>query len=94
MVVDGEYLGRVDFAWLKQRLIVEIDGYAYHSGMDTWLRDQRRQNKLTNAGWRVIRFGAVDVFEHPDDVMAAVRAGLALPPPRQRKPKINHPITR
>ncbi len=82
--VDGVFIGRVDFAWPGRRLIVEIDGYAYHGGRDNWLRDQRRQAKLTNAGWRVLRFAAVDVLNRPGEVVAAVRDGLALPLPRQQ----------
>jgi hypothetical protein len=32
VVSDGHVIGRVDFAWPEFRLIVEIDGYEFHSG--------------------------------------------------------------
>jgi very-short-patch-repair endonuclease len=46
----------VDMLWGKQRLVVEVDGYAFHSGRAAFERDRRRDAALQAAGYRVIRF--------------------------------------
>ncbi|MEC4614858.1 DUF559 domain-containing protein [Tsukamurella tyrosinosolvens] len=68
----------VDFAFPEQRVAVEIDGWAFHRTADRAASDARKQNRLTLAGWRVLRFG----WHHIDgdgeavitDVLAAVNA--------------------
>ena len=46
----------VDLLWRQQRLIVEVDGYAFHSGRAAFERDRRRDAALQAAGYRVVRF--------------------------------------
>ena len=46
----------VDFLWREQKLIVEVDGFAYHSSREAFERDRRRDARLQAAGFRVIRF--------------------------------------
>ena len=46
----------VDVFWPDQRLIVEIDGFAYHSTRQAFERDRARDAALQAAGYRVIRF--------------------------------------
>ena len=74
--LDGRLLGRVDFAWLAQRLVVETDGYAFHADRRTYRADRRRTNVLVLDGWRVLRFSWEDVVHQPETVVAAVRAAL------------------
>jgi very-short-patch-repair endonuclease/predicted transcriptional regulator of viral defense system len=52
-VVIGGF--EVDFLWRDQRLIVEVDGAAYHSTSDRFETDRRRDRTLVAAGYRVIR---------------------------------------
>ena len=73
---DGQVLGRVDFAWLEARLVVETDGYAFHADRASYRADRRRTNALVLAGWRVLRFSWEDVLHDPEAVVAAVRAAL------------------
>lgn len=55
----GRY--RLDFA-IPDRLIgIEIDGYAYHSDKDAFVRDRARQRDLEADGWRIIRFAGSEV---------------------------------
>lgn len=72
----GRILGRVDFAWPSARLVVEVDGFAFHADRESYRNDRRRTNELVLAGWRVLRFSWEDVVHHPEDVVAAVRAAL------------------
>ena len=75
---SGSWIGRVDFAWPAQRLVVEADGFAFHADRASYRDDRRRSNALLLAGWRVLRFSWEDVVDRPDEVVAAVRAALAL----------------
>jgi very-short-patch-repair endonuclease len=52
----------VDFACLAHRLVVEIDG-GIHELPEVRARDQDRDAKLLNFGYRVIRFSDRAVFE-------------------------------
>lgn len=52
---DGEPALRVDFVWRELRVIVETDGHATHSTRRAFETDRRRDQRLTAAGWRVIR---------------------------------------
>ncbi len=68
---------RADFAWLAERVLVEIDGYAFHSSFEAFHQDRQRQNSLVLDGWTVLRFTPSDVTTQPDVVVATVRAALA-----------------
>ena len=39
----------VDMLWREQRLVVEVDGFAYHSGRAAFERDRRRDAALQAA---------------------------------------------
>lgn len=56
---------RLDFALPPQRIAVEIDGHAYHSGPDVFTRDRVRQRHLELAGWRVVRFSGREACNDP-----------------------------
>ena len=69
-------IGRVDFAWEQQRLVVEADGFAFHADRRRYREDRRRGNALVLAGWAVLRFSWEDVVRFPDYVVATVRGVL------------------
>ncbi|CAM3232797.1 DUF559 domain-containing protein [Prescottella defluvii] len=54
---DGRFVGRVDMAWERWRVIVEYDG-DHHFEAEQRNRDIERWNALETAGWRVIRVKA------------------------------------
>ncbi|HEU0101149.1 MAG TPA: DUF559 domain-containing protein [Mycobacteriales bacterium] len=74
--VDGEVAARVDFAWPSFGLVVEADGFAFHSDRAAYRQDRRRNNALVRLGWRVLRFSWEDVQHEPEDVARTVRACL------------------
>lgn len=77
-VVDGRrQVARVDFAWVAQRVVVEVDGFAFHSDREAYRRDRERMNELERLGWRVLRFTWADVVGRPEHVVALVRSLLA-----------------
>jgi len=72
----GRLVARVDFCWVAARLIVEADGFAFHSDRSAYRQDRERLNDLERLGWRVLRFTWEDVVGRPDHVLALVRECL------------------
>lgn len=70
----GEFLGRVDLFYRSPRLAIEYDGGTHR---DSLIEDNRRQNGLLSAGFRLLRFTGPDVLRSPDSVVAQVRAALS-----------------
>ena len=68
---DGRFLGRADLYYPQARLVIEYDG-ANHR--DRLVQDNRRQNSIVNAGFRVLRFTAAD---RPEVIATLVRRALA-----------------
>ena len=69
-------IGHGDLVFDAARLVVELDGWAYHTDPDRFQRDRARQNRIVAAGWRVLRFTWRDLTERPAAVVAAIRAEL------------------
>ena len=66
----------VDFVWRPEGLIMEVDGYRYHSGRQRWERDRLRDQRLLAAGYRVLRISWLQLVATP--IAVAVRIGQAL----------------
>jgi very-short-patch-repair endonuclease len=62
-----------DFVWRDKRLIVEVDGYAFHRGPASFATDRERDVELTLAGWTVLRFTYEQVTGRPAWVARAIR---------------------
>lgn len=45
----------VDFLWRRERLVVEVDGYAFHATRAAFERDRRKDADLADAGFAVRR---------------------------------------
>lgn len=69
---EGTDIARVDFCWPAQRLVVETDGFAFHSTREAYRRDRERLNQLVRLGWRVLRFSWEDVRRRPLHVVGLV----------------------
>jgi very-short-patch-repair endonuclease len=70
----GSY--RVDFLWRAQSLVVEVDGYRYHSDRAAFRSDRARDRELDHRGLTVHRF-ADEEFDEPGAVAACLRARLS-----------------
>jgi very-short-patch-repair endonuclease len=66
----------VDFLWRDERLVTELDGFAFHSSASAFENDRRRDALLTAAGMRVMRVTWRQLVKEPEALM--VRLGLAL----------------
>ena len=62
----------VDFVWRDRRLIVEVDGYAFHRSPAAFERDRERDVLLQTRGWRVLRFTWRQVTQRAAWVAAAI----------------------
>ena len=79
----GPYVA--DFAHLKAKLVVELDG-ATHSTDEELRHDEIRTRYLESRGWNVIRFQNEDVYESVRSVIAAIHEHLPPPSATQTPP--------
>jgi very-short-patch-repair endonuclease len=70
----GHFLGRPDLYYPLHRLALEYDGSNHRENLTG---DNRRQNRLVDAGYRLPRFAAADVLSAPDSIVALVRRALS-----------------
>jgi very-short-patch-repair endonuclease len=70
---EGNFLGRPDLLYRLQRLAIEYDGDNHRERL---VDDNRRQNGLVRAGFRLLRFTAADVYKTPDSVVMQVRSAI------------------
>jgi very-short-patch-repair endonuclease len=64
----------VDFLWRAQKLVVEVDGFAFHSTRQAFERDRRRDAALQAAGYRVLRFSYMQIVTQPTTIIACLEA--------------------
>ncbi len=75
----------VDTLWRDQGLIVEIDGFAFHSTRAAFERDRARDAELQARGLRVMRVTWRQLVDEPEAVVARLARALAVaasPPTR------------
>lgn len=78
----GSLVIEADAAWRDQRLIVELDGYAYHRTGAAFERDRARDRAAVAAGWRVVRITWRQLADDPDGVVRDLRGALSLRSPQ------------
>ncbi|WP_157647670.1 DUF559 domain-containing protein [Actinomycetospora chiangmaiensis] len=81
VVLRGYGLAVLDIAFTDRRVLVEIDGWAYHRDLRAFLRDARRQNALMLDGWVVIRTNWFELRDSPDLFVRTVAEALAVQAP-------------
>lgn len=62
----------VDFLFRDAKVVVEIDGFAYHTDPEAFRRDRIKQNTLVRGGYQVLRYTWIDLNESADRVLAEV----------------------
>jgi hypothetical protein len=67
-------IGRLDLYYREAQLALEYDGGVHREKL---AEDNRRQNRLLDAGVRVLRFTAADIYNTPDVVISQVRGALS-----------------
>ncbi|WP_237707889.1 DUF559 domain-containing protein [Hoyosella subflava] len=66
----------IDVAFVRARLAIEVDGWAWHRDAHRFRADMERQNVLVNAGWRVLRFSWHHLKNEPSRVLSEIVAAL------------------
>jgi very-short-patch-repair endonuclease len=66
----------VDLLWPTERLVVEVDGYAFHSTRAAFERDRRRDAELQARGLRVIRVTWRQIVEEPHALLVRIAQAL------------------
>jgi len=72
----GLFLARPDLYYPDARLAIEYDGATHRESLAA---DNRRQNRMFDAGYRLLRFTAGDVLDTPAAVVSMVRRALVSP---------------
>ncbi len=67
----------VDFVWRAQKLVVEVDGRAFHAHPEAFERDRRRDQVLAAAGFVVVRVTWRQLVESGLAVVARVAQALS-----------------
>jgi hypothetical protein len=77
---DGNaFVCRADFAYPRERLLIELDSEAHHMDRVSFYRDRSKQNRAITLGWRVLRFTWRDLKDDPHRVGAEIRSILGAP---------------
>lgn len=66
----GEFIGRADLYYASAHLVIEFDGGNHRERL---VRDDRRQNRLVRAGYRILRYTSADLHHRPDAIVAEIR---------------------
>jgi len=64
-----------DFACVARKLVVEVDG-EHHAVQRQ--ADSRRTDLMEQAGWRVIRFSAIEAVQNPEGMWAEIARVLGI----------------
>lgn len=75
---EGRFLARVDLAYARQRVAIELDSVKWHLNRESFESDPRRKNKLALAGWIVLTFTWADYADRPGDLLRVVRSALGI----------------
>jgi hypothetical protein len=68
----------VDFLWPQTRLVVEVDGLAFHGHRRAFETDRRRDQILVAAGYRVVRVTWRQLSHEPLAVMVRIAQALVV----------------
>ena len=68
----GAWVGRVDLADRRLKIVIECDGFEFHSDRKAFNKDLVRFTMLVAGGWRPLRFTWSQVMYHDEWVLARV----------------------
>ncbi|MBV9415861.1 MAG: type IV toxin-antitoxin system AbiEi family antitoxin domain-containing protein [Solirubrobacterales bacterium] len=85
---DGGPPIKADFLWRQQRVIVEADSSKWHGTRQRIENDRRRDQRLTVAGWTVIRTSWRQMTYQPDELRKVLLKLLPQTPRRPGAPAI------
>lgn len=75
--VGAEWVGRVDFLYPPERLVIEIDSAVHHGSKLDKEADAGRDRALRAAGFEVLRVSDDELRERPEEALRRVKTALA-----------------
>jgi len=69
----GKYI--VDFACVREKLVIEVDGATHGDDMEITY-DVQRSKFLESQGWKIICYGNEEIYKNIDDVQDDIYAHL------------------
>jgi very-short-patch-repair endonuclease len=76
LAVAGRFFS-ADCLWMKERLIVELDGRAVHGTREAFEEDRERDRVLMSGGWRVIRITWRQLRDQQSSIASDIHRALA-----------------
>jgi very-short-patch-repair endonuclease len=76
-VIVGRRLRRLDFVFPGTRVVIEADGYAWHSSPLAFEKDRERLRALTARGYRVLQWTWQSLEQTPEVLLEELRAVLS-----------------
>jgi very-short-patch-repair endonuclease len=73
---NGKLIARLDFAFPRYKIAIEIDGWSSRATSADLRRSTRRRNALTALGWTILHFTWLDIVGNPDYVVSQIAAEL------------------
>ncbi|MEA2686247.1 MAG: hypothetical protein QOE93_1442 [Actinomycetota bacterium] len=70
---DGEFVARADLAAPWAKLAIEMDSFRWHAGRGPFRSDRARANRITAAGWHLLRAVPEDAADPRNLIRAASR---------------------
>lgn len=74
---DGAFVARVDFTYVEDKVIIEVDGYRHHRTPEQVSADAARRRALTLLGYRVLVYTYEDVVRRPAALVHEVTRALS-----------------
>jgi hypothetical protein len=75
--VDGRFEARVDFLWREQNVVGEADGRAKYASVESLYAEKRREERLRDLGFEVVRWGWDEAWRRDPELVASVHRSLA-----------------
>lgn len=75
--VEGRSIGRADFSFDEQQMVIEVSGGRGHSSPAERAKDAQRRNELQDIGQQVFEYTWEDVTRRPSYVVRTMRERLA-----------------
>ncbi len=73
---QGNLVTIADFAYPDKKLLIYVDGLAFHSALSRRIHNARIDRWLQRKGYQVLRFIGLEVAHNPDRCVREVREAL------------------
>jgi hypothetical protein len=87
-IFDAEgFVARVDYAYVPERIVIEVDSVAHHLNIRSFSEDPRKRNRLALGGWLVIEVTHRLLVDEPWVIVGQIRHALrerSAPLPKSR----------